>query len=185
MCQVLLQSVDFMPHSESSARPWVRRSFGGLGIIAILVLTGFLLAGCAGLTKSWKAPEVTLVGLQPRELGLTRQVFIATLEVKNPNDRTLPIRAMSYRLSLEGQELAEGGGALDRQIPAFGETTLEVEVIGSLLDLVQQLPALVLKERPLDWNLSGMVTLADGLVILPYRYSGKVDARALMARVGR
>ncbi|WP_295401585.1 LEA type 2 family protein [uncultured Thiocystis sp.] len=154
-------------------------------MIALLVLIVSLLPGCASLTESWKAPEVALIGLQPKELGLTRQVFIATLAVKNPNDRTLPIKAMTYRLALEGQEVAEGGGALERQIPAFGETTVDVEVIGSLLGLLQQLPALALQDRPLNWTIAGTATLAGGLITLPYRYSGQIDARTLMAGVRR
>ncbi|MBK5966393.1 Water stress and hypersensitive response domain-containing protein [Thiocystis minor] len=168
--------------ARASPRPEPRRrGLGGAGVFALLVLMTGLLPGCASLVESWKAPEVALIGLQPKELGLTRQVFIATLAVKNPNDRTLPIKAMTYRLALEGQDVAEGGGALDRQIPAFGETTVDVEVIGSLLGLLQQLPVLALKERPLNWTVSGTATLAGGLITLPYRYSGKIDARELTA----
>jgi hypothetical protein len=144
-----------------------------------------LLAGCASLTKPWQSPEVSLVGLQPKELSLARQVFVATLAVRNPNDRTLPIKAMTYRLKLDGQELAEGGGALDRQIPAFGESTVDVEVVGSLLGLAQYLPALAVRQGPLDWTVSGTATIADGFLTLPYRYSGQVDPQELLSQAAR
>jgi LEA14-like dessication related protein len=151
------------------------------GIIAILLSAVSLLAGCSSLVQSWKAPEVELVGFQPKEVTLVRQVFVATLRVKNPNDRMLPIKGMTYQLSLEGQEVAQGGAELDRQLPAFGETTLDVDVVGNLLSLTQQLPALMTKNRPLDWTITGTASIAGGLLTLPYRYSGSLDAQALMA----
>jgi LEA14-like dessication related protein len=146
------------------------------------LLCALLLVGCASLTHSWQAPEVTLKGLRIKELGLGQQVFVATLGVRNPNDRTLPIKAMTYRLTLEGKDLAEGGGALDRQIPAFGESVVDVDVVGSLLGLTQMLPALATKQIPLDWTVTGTATIADGLLTLPYRYSGQVDPQELLSR---
>lgn len=154
-------------------------------MLALLLLLSSLFGGCATLTQPWEAPEVALIGFQPKEIGLDRQVFSLTLAVKNPNDRTLPIKAMTYRLSLEGQQIAEGGGELERQIPAHGETTADVEVIGSLLSLAQQLPALTLTQRPLDWTVSGTVSIVGGLIALPYSYSGQIDPQALTSRVRR
>lgn len=152
----------------------------GLGLLCVA-----LFSGCTSLTKPWKAPEVALSGLKVKELGLNRQTFIVTLAVKNPNDRTLPIKAMTYRLTLEGNELAEGASTLDRQIPAFGEALVDAEVAGSLLGLLPQLPVLALKDRPLDWTVSGTATIADGLLTLPYRYSGQVDPTEVLARAMR
>lgn len=150
--------------------------------VVLLCLPG-LLGGCTSLMRPWQAPEVKLLGLRAKELTLERQVFIATLAVRNPNDRTLPIKAMTYRLSLEGEQVAEGGGAFERQISAFGEQQAEVEVVGSLVGLAPRLAVLALQDRPLGWTLSGTASIADGLLSLPYRYSGEVDARALLARV--
>ncbi len=108
--------------------------------LTALVIALALAAGCATLTKPWTAPEVVPVGLRIAALGVQRQVFVVTLAVKNPNDRTLPIKAMTYRLSLEGNALAEGASALDRPIPAFGESLVDVEVAGDLLALVAATP---------------------------------------------
>lgn len=176
-----MRSVDLpMPAARSRRRqPWVPHLVLWL---LFLWLLGAALVGCASLTKPWQAPEVALAGLRVKDLGLAQQTLILTLAVKNPNDRTLPIKGLTYRLKLEGNEIAQGASALDRQIPAFGEALADVEVTGSLLALVQQLPALALKDRPLDWTLSGTATIADGLLTLPYRYSGQVDPRELLAR---
>jgi hypothetical protein len=87
--------------------------------------------GCAGPTQTWLAPDVALTSLKPQKLGLEEQSFLIGLRIKNPNDRMQPIKAMTYALSLEGTEIAAGGGRLDRQIPAFGEQEVEVSVTGS------------------------------------------------------
>lgn len=157
-----------------SNQPWCL----SLGLVLLLSL----LTGCAGLAKPWEAPEVALAGLRVKELRLAQQTLLLTLAVKNPNDRTLPIKGLTYRLKLEGNEIAQGTSALERQIPAFGEALVDLEVTGSLLGLAQQLPTLALKDRPLDWTLSGTATIADGLLTLPYRYSGQVDPRELLVR---
>lgn len=151
-------------------------------LIACAILA---LAGCATLTKPWNTPEVSLAGLRATELGLARQSFIVRLRVRNPNDRTLPIKAMTYRLFLEDNELANGAGELDRQIPAFGEETVEVEVNGNLLALVPQLPILAMKQGDLAWKISGTLTVAGGLITLPYRYSGEIDPKALLSQASR
>lgn len=142
-----------------------------------------LVSGCASLTRPWQAPEVALAGLRIKEITLASQTFVVTLAVKNPNDRALPITAMTYRIQIEGSEVVQGASALDRQIPAFGEAVVDVEVAGSLLGLVAQLPSLALEDRPRDWTVSGTVTIADGLLTLPYRYSGQVDAKQLLSRI--
>jgi LEA14-like dessication related protein len=148
---------------------------------ALLAGALLLLAGCASVTESWETPEVALVGLQPKALGLERQSFIARLRIRNPNDRTLPVKRMSYRLSLEGNEIANGAGELDRQIPAFGEETVDVEVNSNLLDLLPKLPLLALQNDPLEWTISGTVGVLGGVLSLPYRYSGEIDPRELMS----
>lgn len=155
------------------------------GPMLLIALTLNLLAGCTSLTKPWLAPEVTPTGLEPRGLGLGGQSFIVRLLVKNPNDRTLPIKAMTYRLYLEGEELANGSSELDRQIPAFGEQMLDLRVNSNLFAVLPQLPALALTEDKLDWKITGTFTVAGGLVTLPYRYSGEVDPGTLLSAVIR
>ncbi|WP_295584515.1 LEA type 2 family protein [uncultured Lamprocystis sp.] len=159
----------------------MRRLMSRLAPTLSILLSFALISGCASLTKSWIAPEVALTGLRIKELTLLRQVFIVTLAVRNPNDRTLPIKALTYRIKLEGNELAQGSSQLDRQIPPLGTALADVEVVGNLLGITQQLPALALKDRPLDWTVSGTASLANGLVPLPYRWSGQIDPKALLS----
>lgn len=152
-----------------------------LGIPALLVL--YFAAGCAGLTASWTAPEVALLGAQPKLLGLDRQSFLVTLGVTNPNDRALPIKGLSYRVQVEGQDLAEGSSALARLIPAGATEQVDVEVGSNLLGLMPSLPQLLLTKAELAWTVSGIayVEVAGVRLPLPYRHSGTIAPKALLS----
>jgi LEA14-like dessication related protein len=150
--------------------------------LCFVFLYTLMITGCASLSEPWQAPEVAFAGLRITEFTLARQTFVVSLAVRNPNDRALPIKAMTYRLQVEGGEVAAGASTLDRQIPAFGDALVDLEVAGSLLDLVQQVPALALKDEPVHWTISGTATIADGFLTLPYSYSGQVNARTLLSR---
>jgi len=64
--------------------------------LAVLLLA---IAGCAGLAQPWEAPEVMVTSLRPEHIGLDEQSLLVGLRIKNPNDRTLPINAMTYKLA--------------------------------------------------------------------------------------
>jgi LEA14-like dessication related protein len=146
-------------------------------VLAPLILS---LAGCAGLVEGWRAPEVSLTGLRVKELSLGHQTFLATLAVRNPNDRALPIESLTYAIELEGQELATGSSRLERPIPAFGESQVETQAQGSLLGVAQYLPVLAVKEGPIAWRVSGKALVAGLPVALPFSRSGQVDADRLL-----
>jgi len=173
-----------VPRCQSTSTPSaelvipVRLPRNALGLV---LLWAAVAVGCASLAEPWQAPEVAFAGFRFKEVTLARQTVNITLAVRNPNDRTLPIKAMTYRLQIAGRDVARGASALDRQIPAFGEALVDLEVEGSLIDLIQQLPRLALKDVPLDWTVSGTATVADGFLTLPYRYSGQVNAGTLLA----
>jgi LEA14-like dessication related protein len=162
-----------------SAMRRVVRSTGPVLILVALHLSG----GCATLTSQWTAPEVELVGARPKVLGLDRQSLILNLRVKNPNDRALPIKGLTYRVQVEGRELAEGSSALERLIPPGGTEQVDVEVSSNLLALMPELPRLLLTDDALDWTVSGIAYAhAAGVSVpLPFRYSGKVDPKVLLS----
>ncbi|UHD15197.1 LEA type 2 family protein [Thiocapsa bogorovii] len=148
-----------------------------------VLLVVYLAAGCAGLTASWTAPEVALLGVQPKLVGLDRQSFLVNLGVTNPNDRALPIKALSYRVQVEGQDLADGASELARLIPAGGTEQVDVEVNSNLLGLMPSLPGLLLAKDTLAWTVSGIAYVDAGGVRLPvpYRRSGTIAPGDLLS----
>lgn len=153
----------------------------GAGLVA---LAGWFLAlsGCAGLGGAWIPPEVELARVQPRSIGLGEQSFLVSLRLHNPNDRTLPVTAMSYRIQLDGRQLAEGDTKLERLIPPGGTEQVDFPVQSNLLAALPGLPQRLLGGEPLDWTVSGTVWIrAAGLTLpLPYRRTGQIDRAALV-----
>ncbi len=156
-----------MPHAVSVTRA-----------LTLLCAT-LLLSACASLTHDWLPPEVQLRSITPERIGLDQQTLRVGLNLKNPNDRMLPIKAMTYKLSLEGNEIAQGGGALDKQIPAFGEAPVEVSLVANAASALGLLPTLALRRDPIAYRISGTATVA-GFVPIPYRFSGEVKPDELI-----
>jgi len=158
------------------ARPYL---FSAL--LSLLVLSGCAqLTQLTQLTEPWTSPEVSMAGFRPGEFTPDRQTFIVSLKVKNPNDRTLPIKGATYALAVEGHEIANGGGDLDRQIPALGEEIVDVEVNTQLLDLIRKVPELAITGGSWDYRISGILKLAGGYLPVPFNYGGEVEAADLM-----
>jgi LEA14-like dessication related protein len=144
-----------------------------------------LSAGCSYLTKPWITPAVTLVGIRPAQMTAEQQTFVVSLNVDNPNDRTLPIKGASYKLLVEGHAIANGVGSLDKQIPAFDEGLVDVEINTSLIDLLRTVPTLAFTGGKWSYKISGVLKLADGYLPVPFRYSGQVEAAQIVRRLMR
>jgi LEA14-like dessication related protein len=150
-------------------------------LIPLLLL---LLTGCAAVVEQWKPPQVVLAGISPQAIGLDRQSFVVRLRVKNPNDRPLPIEALTYRLAIEGTEIARGDTALGQEIPAFGKAMVDLKVNSNLLAVLPAISMAAATQERLHWTIAGTVSIAGGLVALPYWYSGAVDTRSLIEQAG-
>ncbi|WP_058554168.1 LEA type 2 family protein [Thiohalocapsa sp. ML1] len=148
------------------------------------MVAALLLTACASLTRDWLPPEVQVTSITPERIGLDQQTLRVGLNLKNPNDRMLPIKAMTYKLSLEGTQVAQGGGALDKQIPAFGAAPVEVTVVADAASMLGLLPTLALRREPVGYRIAGTVTVA-GVVPIPYRWSGELDPQMLLRSAGR
>lgn len=160
------------------------RPLRSTGTIVAALLCALLLTACASLTRDWQPPEVQLTSIAPERIALDQQTLRVGLSLRNPNDRMLPIKAMTYRLSLEDTQIAEGGGALDKQIPAFGEAPVEVTVVADAAKALGLLPTLALRREPIGYRIAGTVTVA-GVVPIPYRWSGEIEPEKLLRSATR
>lgn len=151
---------------------------------ALALTVALLLAGCASLTRHWIAPEVAVRSIAPERLDAERQSLLVGLRITNPNDRTLPIKAMTYRLALEDRPVASGGGALERQLAAGQSADVVVTLNTDLVAVLPLLPTLALVNRPLRYRIDGTAKVA-GVLPLPFRHEGEIDAAAALRRALR
>lgn len=103
-----------------------RKSLIAIGVLA--------LAGCAGIrSDEFQEPSVTLESfrIMPSE-GIAPR-FLIGLRVINPNRSALDLRGLSYDVELEGRKLLTGVAGNLASIPAFGESTIELQAGVDLL----------------------------------------------------
>jgi len=140
-----------------------------------VVLLALLAWDCAGLRTYSEPPRVSLVSIQPKEMGVLEQRYALQLRIMNPNDTALPVAGMQYTLEINGHEFAYGVSRQPVSIPAYGEAVLDVDVVSNLLGVMQQLQeAGTGKSESLKYRLSGSLGLENRLGKLPFDYSGEL-----------
>jgi LEA14-like dessication related protein len=152
---------------EGYSRPY-RRAF--------LVLLAVLVSGCAGLGAYRESPRISLVSIQPKDMGILEQRYGLQLRILNPNDTVLPVAGMQYSLQINGREFAYGVSRQPVSIPAYGEAVLDVDVVSNLLSVMQQLQeANTGKQDSLKYRLSGSLSLENRFGKLPFDYHGELN----------
>jgi LEA14-like dessication related protein len=140
------------------------------------VLLAVLFSGCAGLGTYSEPPRVSLVSIQPKEVGVLEQRYALQLRILNPNDTALPVAGMQYSLRINDREFAYGVSRQPVSIPAYGEALLDVDVVSNLLSVLRQLQeANTGKQKSLTYRLSGSLSLENRLGKLPFDYHGELD----------
>jgi LEA14-like dessication related protein len=154
----------------------LRESLGRRDIRAALLALALLLDGCAGLGTYSEAPRVSLVRIQPLELGVLEQRYGLQLRILNPNDTALPVAGMSYVLRINDREFAYGVSRQPVTIPPYGEALLDVDVVSNLLSVLQQLQEADTGQRDsLTYRLTGQLSLENRQGKLPFDYRGELN----------
>jgi LEA14-like dessication related protein len=133
--------------------------------ISVLILL-FLPFGCAGLGKSLEPPRITLSNVQFEEPKGLETVLQIELRVFNTNDVPIKVKGLDCDLELNGERFAEGVSSVDKEIPAFGTTTVPVTLYSSVVDLFRGIVGLQKTER-LKFGVSGRLHLEGGFLVPP------------------
>lgn len=99
-----------------------------------------LLTACAGMETLIATPGVSLRHVEPRDLGLSEQVFVLRFDVTNPNPFVLPVQSIEYDVRLAGERFASGTAQTRLSIPASSDTGFAITV---KLDLLHIAPTLL------------------------------------------
>ncbi len=137
---------DLRPHSSSQ-------------VIAMLLGSMIMLAGCSTVSDNLKAPSVELLTIQPETLRDGRTLIALTrLRVSNPNAIPMPIAGGQVKMSLSGKPVAAGDLAEGFTVPANGNEDIDIRIN---LDLASSLTL-------------GM-NMLEGDTELPYKLDGYID----------
>jgi len=126
-----------------------------------LALISLVLAACASTGLRVETPSVTLQSIRLEEADLSRQRFVLSFGVQNPNPFPLPIRAVRYRVMLDNQRFAGGETVSDFTIPSRGDGNFSISVETDLLRSGTQLAGLLRNatRESVDYELAGDLTV--------------------------
>lgn len=105
--------------------------------MAVALAALLVLSSCAGLGRSIVEPDVSITGFRLEEAHLNGAEFLFEFEVDNPNAVGLVLDALDYRLHLNGRQLLDGRRDRRLEIPANGESRVELPVTIRYADLLQ------------------------------------------------
>lgn len=134
--------------------------------------------GALRLTRRWlQRPEISVVGLQIREVGLFEQRYCITVRLDNPNRLPLPIRVVHYQIELMGQRFAAGETTEAFRIPARGSTDFSLNVNLSMLRLASSVANFLLRpQADIPYRIHGDVELDLPLLpAVPFSHAGQVE----------
>jgi LEA14-like dessication related protein len=143
-----------------------------------------LLAGCAGLGKTLDPPRINLSNVQFQESKALETVIQIDLRVFNTNDVSITVKGLDCDLELNGKRFATGVSNVDREIPAFGTTTVPVTLYSSVVDLFRGIVGLQKKEK-LKFGVSGRLRLEGGFLmpaVIPFKAEEEFSLEGLDKR---
>lgn len=148
----------------------------------LLLLVALVLCSCAGTKIAIDAPVVSLKQVAVTEVDFSKQMFVLSFDVTNPNAFSLPVNHVTYGVKLDKHHFASGESVASFTIPANsdGEFAISVE-----LDLFRTAPRLLYTvrdgtTRDLAYELSGKLGIDIPFVgSVPFEYSGEIRLQSL------
>ena len=143
-------------------------------LLRICVLVSlFLLAGCASLGKTLDPPRINLSNVQFQESKALETVLQIELRVFNTNEVPIKVKGLDCDLELNGKSFAKGVSSVDKEIPAFGTTIVPVTLYSSVVDIFRGIMGLHKKEK-LKFGVSGRLHLEGGF-LMPSTFPFKAE----------
>ncbi|EIK94753.1 hypothetical protein PMM47T1_20693 [Pseudomonas sp. M47T1] len=155
-------------------------------ILRLFTVCLFLgLSGCASwFADDLKDPEVHLLDVQVVKAKLLQQKFVLHFRIDNPNDTSLTVSGLHYRVHLADILLAEGEYDEWLSVDAHSSARFNVPIRTNLWEHLRDVVKLLRHpDRPIPYRLEG--ELKTGLVFghdVVLRRSGEVMPAALMRR---
>ncbi len=145
------------------------------GLAACLSLA---FAGGCVLAPKFKEPHLEVVEVQMLRGDLLQQELRVRMLVQNPNNRELAVRSIQYQVQVAGEAFAHGESERDFKVPANGETQFDVSVTANAAAAVLRLLGSGRKLDAVEYQITGKVTLATGLMrSLSFDQKGQLKLR--------
>ena len=143
--------------------------------LPLLCLSASLLSACS--LMHLQAPDITPTSVELVDAQIAEQRFKVGLHVQNPNDRSLPIKSANCALQIQGVEVGRGETTEPFNVPAHGESDINMVVTTNLATSVPNLVMRLFSARELpSYRLSGSVNPEITLIPpIPFSKSGQLN----------
>ncbi len=120
------------------------------------------LSACSLFVPKLEKPTLSVVSVQMVKGDLWHQNLKLRMRVQNPNDRTLPVKGLSYQLDVDGQEFAHGESGDSFIVPARGEAEFDLSVSANVASML--IKVLGQGGKQVDYRITGKIALSAGLL---------------------
>jgi LEA14-like dessication related protein len=143
---------------------------------AALAALATCLGACSAFAPQIEVPQLSLVRIGMMSADIFNQQFLVRVHVENPNDRELPVKAIDYKLFLEGDSFAEGMSSRPFVVPAKGETEFDMTVRTNFVSGIGRLMSRLNGRDQVQYVIEGKVLTDLGMVKkIPFQESGTVS----------
>ncbi len=137
--------------------------------MSMLLSFSLLQLSACGSVPVAEQPEVSVRDIGLKSLSLTQGTALVALNVRNPNRFPMPIQGVSYGLTINGINIANGAQDSGLSLQA-GESSVIQLPITIPFAAASQLLSSAMTQKQLDYTLSG--TLKLPLLSIPFSKSG-------------
>jgi LEA14-like dessication related protein len=113
-----------------------------------------------------KVPEIKVKTVKVKNLSFTTADLVTQVEISNPNAFNLAINNFDYQLYINQQSWGKGKLNEKYIVPEKGKAVIEVPVKLDILNVGQSAYKLLLNKSPIEYQLTGKVTMDTGLELL-------------------
>jgi LEA14-like dessication related protein len=148
-----------------------------------LIAAGLTLAGCAGIPRDLKTPEVSFVELRTVEASVFEQKLEMRMKVHNPNDIELPVNGLDIQVELADEPFAHGVSARQFVVPARGEAEFDMIVTANAATALLKIAGGDRGSQDIDYRLKGKLSTRIGMLrSIPFEETGTLAISDLLGK---
>jgi LEA14-like dessication related protein len=137
---------------------------GGASVRTLSVFLALLgLSACSLFVPKLQPPRLSVVDIDFQKGALWQQKLKVRMHVDNPNDRSLPIKGITYILDVNGQEFAHGESAASFVVPALGQAEFDMNMTANMAGTIISLLGHG-TDANVEYHLAGRISLSQGLL---------------------
>ncbi|MGO8855636.1 MAG: LEA type 2 family protein [Steroidobacteraceae bacterium] len=112
---------------------------GAPGRWLVCVFTAWVAAACSLVAPKFERPEVSVASIELVSGNLFQQNFLVKFNIRNPNDRALPVTSLHAELNVAGERLASGVSNRLFVVPAQGATQFDMTITANMASVLLKL----------------------------------------------